>query len=236
MNPGLANQIGAVLGFVLTLMVVSYVLKDNVLFRLAVAIFIGVAAGYAAVLVVYNVIWYQLLVPLLTDFIEGQFTSLYLVVPPILLGIWLFAKASPKLSRLGSPVVAFLVGVGAATAITGAIAGTLFPQMSATMNLFALEETNLSGTDLLGWVVNALFILLGVITSLAYFHFGVRSRSDQPAQRPLWIEIFSQIGQVFIAITFGTLFAGAYAAALAALVERVSFVWNFFSYLLGLIL
>jgi len=209
MNLGLTDLVGAILGFVLTLMVVSYVIKDNALFRLAVHIFIGVAAGYATVLVIYNVLWYQLLVPLLNNPLK----QLSLVAPPLLLGIWLLTKASSRLSRVGSPVVAFLVGVGAATAISGAISGTLFPQVGATINLFDLGATGLSGSKLLGWVVNALLILIGTITSLAYFHFGVRSRGDQTAQRPLWIEIFSQIGQVFIAVAFGTLFAGAYAAA-----------------------
>ena len=225
----LTDLVGAILGFVLTLMVVSYVIKDNALFRLAVHIFIGVAAGYATVLVIYNVLWYQLLVPLLNNPLK----HLSLVAPPLLMGIWLLTKASPRLSRVGSPVVAFLVGVGAATAISGAISGTLFPQVGATINLFDLGATGLSGSKLLGWVVNALLILIGTITSLAYFHFGVRSRGDQTAQRPLWIEILSQIGQVFIAVAFGTLFAGAYAAALAALVERISFVWKFLSDLLS---
>jgi len=225
----LTDLVGAILGFVLTLMVVSYVIKDNALFRLAVHIFIGVAAGYATVLVIYNVLWYQLLVPLLNNPLK----QLSLVAPPLLLGIWLLTKASPRLSRVGSPVVAFLVGVGAATAISGAISGTLFPQVGATINLFDLGATGLSGSKLLGWVVNALLILIGTITSLAYFHFGVRSRGDQTAQRPLWIEILSQIGQVFIAVALGTLFAGAYAAALAALVERISFVWKFLSDLLS---
>jgi hypothetical protein len=232
MNLELPDLIGAILGFVLTLMVVSYVIKDNALFRLAIHIFIGVSAGYATVLVIYNVIWYQLLAPLILSPLE----KFPLVVPPILLGIWLFAKASPKLSRLGSPVVAFLVGVGAATAISGAVSGTLFPQVSATINMFDLAATGLGLPQVIGWVVNALFILIGTVTSLAYFHFGVRSRGEQTGQRPLWIEVPSQIGQVFIAVAFGTLFAGAYAAALAALVERVSFIWDFFSNLLGLIL
>lgn len=232
MNLELSDLIGAILGFVLTLMVVSYLIKDNVLFRLAVHIFIGVAAGYAAVLVIYNVLWYQLLVPLIVSPLQ----RFYLLVPPILLGIWLLAKASPRLSRLGSPVVAFLVGVGAATAISGAISGTLFPQVNATINLFDLGATGLGGSKLLGWVVNALFILIGTVASLAYFHFGVRSRDDQVAQRPMWIEIFSQIGQVFIAVAFGALFAGAYAASLAAFVERISTLWKFISGLFGSLL
>lgn len=229
MNLASIDLVGAVLGFFLTLMVVSYLIKDNALFRLAIHIFIGVAAGYATVVVIYNVLWYQLLVP----FLNNPLKQLSLAVPPILLGIWLLTKASPRLSRVGSPVVAFLVGVGAATAITGAITGTLFPQINSTINLFDLGATGLSGAKLLGWVVNALFILVGTIASLAYFHFGVRTGEGKTTQRPLWIDVLSQIGQVFISVAFGVIFAGAYAAALAALVERVSFVWQFFSDLLS---
>lgn len=232
MNLELIDLVGAALGFVLTLMVVSFVIKDNVLFRLAIHIFIGVAAGYATVLVIYNVLWYQLIVPLIVP----PKKTLIEIVPPILLGILLLTKASPRLSRIGSPVVAFLVGVGAATAISGAISGTIFPQVNSTINLFDLGATGLSGSKQLGWVVNALFILVGTIASLAYFHFGVRSGEDRTAQRPLWVEVTAQIGQVFIAVAFGALFAGAYAAALAALVERVSFIWQFFSNILGSIL
>ena len=228
MNLGTSDLIGAMVGFLLTLMVVSYVIKDNVLFRLAVHIFIGVAAGYATVLVIYNVIWYQLLVPLIVP----PKKAILEVAPPLLLGVWLLTKASSRLSRLGGPVVAFLVGIGAATAISGAITGTLFPQVGSTVNLFDLSATGLEGAKLLGWVVNALVILIGTVTSLAYFHLGVRARGDQPPSRAFWIEVTAQIGQVFIAIAFGALFAGAYMAALSALVERVSFVWKFLSSLL----
>jgi hypothetical protein len=40
------------------------------------------------------------------------------------------------------------------------------------------------------------------------------------------------IGQVFIAITLGVLFAGVFAAAMTALIERLSFIWSFLAKLL----
>ena len=112
METGLADLLGLIFGFLLTLMVLSYIIGDNFLFRLAMAIFVGVASGYAAVLVIYNVLWYQLIVPLLTN----PMANLALTVPSALLGIWLLTKGSSRLSRFGNPVLAFLVGVGAATA------------------------------------------------------------------------------------------------------------------------
>jgi hypothetical protein len=50
--------------------------------------------------------------------------------------------------------------------------------------------------------------------------------SDQAAERQPWIEGLSKVGQVFIAITFGALFAGVYTAALTAFIERIQFLWN----------
>ena len=50
--------IGPIVAMLLTIMVLSYIIGDNILFRLAVHIFIGVASGYAAVLILYNVLWY----------------------------------------------------------------------------------------------------------------------------------------------------------------------------------
>jgi predicted membrane protein len=43
----LADPIGAIIGFILTIMVLSYIIGDNALFRLAIHIFIGAASGYA---------------------------------------------------------------------------------------------------------------------------------------------------------------------------------------------
>lgn len=53
--------------FLLTLMVLSYLIGDNPAFRVAVYIFIGVAAGYAAA-----VVWHQVLDPhLLSRYFPG---------------------------------------------------------------------------------------------------------------------------------------------------------------------
>ncbi|HLV33734.1 MAG TPA: hypothetical protein VKY59_01415, partial [Spirillospora sp.] len=51
------EQIGLWAGFVLTLMVFSYILGDNFLYRLAVYVFVGLAAGYIVVITWESVIW-----------------------------------------------------------------------------------------------------------------------------------------------------------------------------------
>ena len=216
----MADLAGVFVGFTLTLLVFSYLIGDNPLFRLVLHIFIGVAAGYAAVVVFYNVVWYQLFVPL----IQNPGASYYLVIPPLLLGLWFLVKAFPKAARFGNPVMGYLVGAGAATAIGGAILGTLFPQIRASINLFDWRAASPGAGNLfaiLGFIAKGLVILVWTLATLAYFHFGVRPTADQPSQTSRAMEVLRQIGRIFIAMTFGFLFAGVYAATLTALVNRM---------------
>ena len=213
---------GAILGFALTLMVFSYVFGDNGLFRAAIYIFVGVASGYAAVVAWYNVIWPQLVIPVAF----GSRSERLFAAFPLLLGALLLFKASPRFSSLGNPAMAYLLGVGAATAIGGAILGTAFPQALASMNLF--DQANLTqGGNTIYQLTKGGLILVGTLVTLAYFHFGTRQHPNQPSSRPKWLEWVGLVGQAVIAMTFGVLFAGVYSAALTALIERVYFIRDF---------
>jgi len=224
----LADLSGILIGFFFTLLVFSYILGDNPLFRLTLHLFIGVTAGYAAMVAIYSVILPRLAVPLLSNNTGEQLLTLI----PLLLSILLLTKIVPQLSRLGNVSMAFLVGVGAASAIGGAVTGTLFPQTTASINLFDLQAIQTSGRNLWFQLVNSLIILIGTITTLAYFHFGTQARLNKVANRRAGIESLGQIGQLFIAITFGVLFAGVYSAALSALIERLTFIVDFLKPLL----
>lgn len=225
METGFADLFGMIIGFVLTLMVLSYIIGDNFLFRLAMAIFVGVASGYAAVMVIYNVLWYQLIVPLLTSPTQ----NLQITIPTILLGLALVTKGFNRNSRVGNSVLAYLVGVGAATAIGGAIFGTILPQAAASANLLNLAYATPGGIGLVGWLLKGLVILFGTLATLAYFHFGVRSEGEGslPVRHPVIENVLAPAGKAFIAVTLGVIFAGVFSASLSALIDRMLFVWEF---------
>jgi hypothetical protein len=224
LNLSLPDLVGSFVGFGLTLLVFSYLFGDNALFRLVIHLFIGVASGYAAVVAWYNVVWPQLLLPLITG---SQIERLLLIIP-LALAVLLLFKASPRFSRLGNPSIAVLLGAGAATAIGGAVLGTILPQANAAINLFDLDTITQAASNLWVALVKGSVILIGTLTTLIYFHFGVRPRPGQQASRPEWVEFLSWVGQIFIAITLGMLFAGVYTAALTALVERIHFIGDIF--------
>lgn len=212
---------GAVLGFVLTLMTFSYIFGDNALFRIAIHIFIGVSAGYAALIAWYSVIWPQLVVPV----ISGSRDERLLVLLPLLLSGLLLFKVSKRFSSLGNVSIAYLVGVGMATAVGGAVVGTIFPQVGASINAFDFEGANL-GDSLYKFGI-ASIMLIGTLATLVYFHFGVKSDKTRSEKLQNWIQAGAWVGLIFIAITFGSVFAGVYSSALTAFIERVSSLSDF---------
>lgn len=216
MNP--TELIWAAIGFVLSLMVFSYLVGDNPFFRLTVSLFTGVAAGYTAVILIYQVIYPRLILPVLDGPLPVK-DSILRVVIPVVLSILLFLLPSRKLSAPGRIPLAMLAGAAAAYAITGAINGTILPQTIATINLF--EPGNAAAT-----LPEALLVALGTLTTLMYFHFSARFKIGQPLKRAGWIEAAAWLGRLFLFITLGAVFAGVYTTAISALVERLNSFWE----------
>ncbi|HPC07108.1 MAG TPA: hypothetical protein PLI60_10360 [Anaerolineaceae bacterium] len=202
--------------FILTLMVFSYLIGDNLLFRLAAYIFIGVAAGLVAVLVIYQAILPRMVWPL----IYGTNQERLLALVPTVLGVLLLFKLSRRLGRLGNAPMAYIAGAGAAIIIGGAVYGTIIGQGSAAVNTLQFAP----GSGYLGRLGESVIILLGTLTSLAYFHFSTRAGVTQPGRRSGVMQAVSGVGQVFISITLGAVYAGVLLAALSALVERILFI------------
>ncbi len=210
-----ADLVWMLVSFILTLMVFSYLFGDNAIFRFVSALFVGVTAGYFAVILIFQVILPKLVVPLAAG-------SLITLVPLLLSGL-LVLKLSPKLSRFGNIPMAYLVGVGAAVAIGGAVLGTLFGQARGIFMSFA-QSTDAGVSTSFNRILEASFLLLGTLATLAYFQFGARKQDKTGPRRGAINAILAWIGQVFIAVTLGSVFAGVMTAAVTALIERSEFM------------
>jgi hypothetical protein len=219
--------LAAIFGLIFTLMVFSYLLQDNPLFRVAVFIFVGVSSGYAA-----TVVWHYVLEPKLFEPLLDP-NQLVLLVVPLILSFSLFAKLSPRISWMGNFAMALLVGVGAASALGGALLGTLIPQAQAAIDAFDFRSAG-SASDAFFGLLDGVVMLVGTVFTLGYFHFTGERAPDGTARRNRVFEWIGWIGRIFIAITFGVLFAGVYMAALTAMIERLSFLINFFRQFIGI--
>jgi hypothetical protein len=224
--------VGTIIAALMTVMILSYLIGDNPLFRVATHLFIGVAAGYAGVVAWGSVIRPSLVSPVLENGLSGLLD--YQVLIPLILVILLLFKLWPVTVKVGSIPMAVLVGVGAAVVLGGAITGTLIPQSRAAMLSFVMADAPADlGASPVEHIVNVIIMLLGTISTLFYFHFSVPRGEDVPQPISRVIAVLKVSGRVFIAITFGAMYAGALMAAVIALAERFQFLGDVISGLLG---
>ncbi len=212
------------ISFILTLLVlVGFLLGEkHFLFRVVAYSLVGLTSGLVLMIVIFQVLVPRLVWPLNT----GGGTENGFIFVPLVLSLLLFAKLSRRAGRLGNISMALMTGVGAAVLIGGALTGTIFPQIKAVLSNFAPARTVANGLPAQVNLLDAVFILFGTIASLAYFQFGGRRRSDQPAERSPVVRFLAWFGKIFIAMALGALFAGVFISALSALVERLGFLWK----------
>ncbi|MBI3242213.1 MAG: hypothetical protein HYZ49_07970 [Chloroflexi bacterium] len=228
MTPELEQLVGNAVAFLLTLLVFSYILGDNPLYRIALHVFVGVAAGYVSVVVFQSVIAPRLFsgwLPAIQTAAANQtgpndpLPLIRLIVLSLLSFLLLF-KLNPRSAPVGNFVIAFVVGVGAAVAVGGAVTGTLFPQVTAAwVNPFASGDP----AD----AINLPLIVLCTVLALMYFFYGGRSLPGGKVERPAWVRVLALGGQGVITVTLAALYVGALAASMALFVERIGFLYQF---------
>ena len=226
MNP--MDIVLGVIGIALSVMIFSYLLGDNFFFRVALYILVGVSSGYAAAVLVLKVIIPRLIEPLR----ESGTDAFWLGLVPLALCLLLALMLVPRTVKAGTLPLAFLAGTAAAIGVAGISRGTLAPQLLAIVNRFSPDLLRENAVADWGGIVEAFFILFGVISVLFYFHHRLSRRSSD-AQRPLLVEGISGVGQVFLGISFGMLFVGFYSAALTALIARIVWLKEFIVALLA---
>lgn len=225
MKPEVLDALGGITAFLLTLMVFSYLVGDNPLYRFAIHLFIGAAAGYTAVVLIQSLIVPRLVFGTINAASNVMNDPLPLVraVVPIVLGLMLTLKLSGGVAHFGNMAMAFVVGVGAAVAVGGAISGTLFPQVQATW----INPLRGDGLNLVLNLINTGLIILGTILTLMYFFYSAQTIPGGRSDRPPFLKPLAWGGQTFITIALAALYAGALAATLAIFTERVLFLYYF---------
>jgi hypothetical protein len=190
--------IGTWIAAILTLSIFSFLYKDNLFYKLAEHIYVGVSAGFW---VLY--IWEFDVKPLLWDrFISETGLERYILLIPALLGAVMLTRWFPKISWVSRYAIAFTVGIGAGLGITGSIHGFILPQMKGTL----LPLTN----------PNNIILVVGVVTTILYFFF---SREHKGA-----LGGAARVGIVFVMVSFGASFGYTIMARISLLIGRIYFL------------
>lgn len=209
MNPLTFEQVATVAGAVLTLMVFSYLLGDNFLYRIAIHVLIGAAAAYIVLTAFENVLIPWVNVMILAQPIQATRAAVGLL--PFMVGILLFFKSSTRFMRLGNLGLMVVLGIGTGLALWGAISGTLFPLSLETIRDFTPQN-----------VINGLIALVGTLTVLVYFTYvGVR-RSSGEIEQILPVRAAGLVGRGFLMVTLGATYGLLIISALTVLTGVIS--------------
>ncbi|HHN94425.1 MAG TPA: hypothetical protein ENK17_06625 [Anaerolineae bacterium] len=206
------DVVGSLVGAALTVMVLSYLLGDNTFYRFALHLFIGTLIGYSFGIVLREVLFKMVFAQLVVNPLA--------VIVPLVLGLLLLFKGFPRQAYIGNFSIAYLVGVGAAVAMSGALLGTISPQIRAAGQDVSLKSL---ASFRLG-ILDGLLVLLGTISTLLMFNFADRQRRGALGVWGRVVAAFAAVGRVFLTVALGVAFAGALTASLSILIGRVEYI------------
>ncbi|MDH3892070.1 MAG: hypothetical protein OEV49_13405 [candidate division Zixibacteria bacterium] len=194
-------DVGTLIAGLLTLAILTFLYRDNPVYKMAESLLIGVSVGYMLVTTVSSALMGLLFKPL---FIEG---SLDLVVP-FLLGLLMFGRFFAKTAFLSRLPIAVMIGSGAGVAIPAMLEQRTLKQLSATVMPLVTES---------GWPdVAAIMVLLGVITTLCYFYFSHEHKGP--------LGMAARVGTYFLMLFFGTTFGYTVMSRMSTFIGRMEFL------------
>lgn len=228
--PPIWESAGFVAGFVLSLLIFSFIVRDSTLVRGAQYLLVGVTLAYTVVLVWSNVLWPRLIGPLIDNpaLPSGEVTAiLWSNWMPLAGGILLWLAGIGQMRRqrtsggggwLRAPaalLLALLVGVGLGSGIAGAVQGTLWPQVRRAMG----EGDLLAAPPAL--LLSGLLTLL--VTGGALIHLQAAAGAEQRLPfplRPLLLG-WAWLGERALWLAAGVIFARLFASRVTLLIARV---------------
>ena len=204
--------LGAWVATGLTLLIFTFLYKDNPLFKLAEHLYVGVSVGYTIVktwdTVVIRLIW----TPIVKD---GEWS----LVIPVLIGMLMLTRYFPKISWMSRIAFAFIVGVGSGLAIPRVISSYILKQVEDTVRPLVAVVGGGSPTVTLDLSnpassLNSLVLLIGVVSVLLYFFFSIEHTGP--------VRIAARTGIFFLMIAFGAAFGYTVMARMSLLIGRMT--------------
>ena len=211
----------------LTLMVMSFLWRDNPCYKFAEHLFVGVSAGYWMVLGFWTTLWPNAIVKLVpaaarvTDPGARLPAQEPLVIIPVLLGVIMLLRLWPRLAWLARWPTAFAVGTTLGYNLLRTLRSDLVEQVRATIlpGLLVTGATGATGaTGGVDWAatLDQWLFVAGTASCLVYFTFTRRGDGVRGA--------VAHAGLYLLMVAFGASFAYAVMSRVALLVSRLQFL------------
>ena len=208
-----ATFIGLTVAGLLTLGIFSFLYKDNPVYRMCEAVFVGVSAGYWAVVYFFDNIhkkFYEGVFPS-----EGMETQMWLWGGGIL-GILMLFRISSKIGWIARWPLSFIVGATAGLYMMIYFVTNAMNQVSNTIQSFLVFGAD--GSLLWADSIGATVIIVGVFSGLVYFFFSKEHKG-----------VFGGVARVGVwtlMITFGASFGYTVMSRMSLLIGRMDFIFG----------
>jgi hypothetical protein len=209
------------LGAFLTLSILSFLYKDNIFYKMAEHLFVGVSAAYWMVMGFWSVMIPNLIgkihPPLVRPFIPAiadQPASYWYLIPAVL-GVMLLWRLMPKGAWIARWALAFIVGTTAGLNFIRYMASDLLGQINSSMIPLVVIQNGALDTMT---TVSNLVVFLGVFCGLIYFFFSKEHKGI--------MGVGSKIGIWILMVTFGAGFGYTVMARISLLVGRFRFLFD----------
>lgn len=214
------RTIGLWVAAFLTLSILSFLYGDNVFYRLAEAIFVGVSAAYVMVVAFWTGICQNLFGKLAPDFMrdtvlpglpETEEQQLIYIIP-LILSVLMLMRLSPKGSWISRWPLAFFIGATAGFRMVAFFESDFVRQIQNSIMPLVVVD----GGFHLWQTLKNLTIFVGVMSALVYFFFSVE-HTGIPGK-------VSRLGIWFLMIAFGASFGYTVMGRIALLAQRIEFL------------
>ena len=217
------RSLGVWIGAAMTLCIFSFLWRDNPAYKVAESILVGVSAAYYMVQAGWTVLLPELIVPLFpavshplspgVPAVRGDLWWLRIV--PLVLGLMLLMRLSPKGGWLARWPLALIIGTTAGLKLVGFLQADFLVQVRSTIEPGLLigggSMTALS-------LARYLIVVVAAIAALTYFFFSAEHRGPVGA--------ISRLGIWVLMITFGAAFAYTVMGRIALLQIRFEFLFR----------
>jgi hypothetical protein len=197
-----------------TVAIVSFIYKENVAFRIAEHLMIGVAFGYGFVINYFLVGHTRFVIPV---FKGGN----YWLIIPALLGLMMVLRVVPKLAWVSTFPMAMFVGMAMGMAFPRALQSGVFEQLNGNTKV---DFAGYVSKGWLGWagvdgylaVVGGAVLIVGTLCALTYFYFSMEHRGFMGGT--------AKVGIMFLMVGFGAAFGFTVQARVSLFADRVLYI------------
>ncbi|HYM38136.1 MAG TPA: hypothetical protein VES96_07025 [Nitrospiraceae bacterium] len=204
--------VGAWVATGLTLFILTFLYQDNPLFKLAEHLYVGISVGYAIVKT-YDTVAVRLIYEPMVK--QGDWSLLI----PLAIGTLMLTRYVPNAAWMSRIAFAFVVGIGSGLAIPRVISSYILKQIEDTVRplaFLAADGSTMFTYSLLDPAsnLNAVVLLVGVVSVLFYFFFSVEHTGPGKA--------VARTGIIFLMIAFGAAFGYTVMARMSLLIGRLT--------------